>query len=372
MLRAVVGFGAILLVGCGGGRARVAAPQAAEARDERLAHRLGLPAGSAVGDLVLGYEGTLFATDPHVARLYAVRGGRAELLAQATELVGARALLLDGGTLVIGSRAALLGFDLKARTLTPIAAVGPVLGVALDHVGYYVVRTPDRLLRVTPKGEVSELPVPPGPPPASLGFDAAGRRLLAFDAAGRVRALDYLALTREDRALWAARDAREMHGYELHGFSLDGAEYWPYVGDRDIDYPKDVLWGFYPEAGVVFEGEAAAAAPTAAAQACALRAYRELRTWLETDPARLHEAARLVGSSRFYLWTNDYSKASQPYPFEVRPNKFWFWERKPAVIGRIPGFWKWESTVMQDGRCLTPAPEQVAAYLEERLTATGK
>ena len=28
-------------------------------------------------------------------------------------------------------------------------------------------------------------------------------------------------------------------------YDLAGAEYWPYAGAADIDYPGDVLWGFY-------------------------------------------------------------------------------------------------------------------------------
>ena len=33
----------------------------------------------------------------------------------------------------------------------------------------------------------------------------------------------------------------------MNGYTLAGAEYWPYIGKDDIKYPDDVLWGFYPD-----------------------------------------------------------------------------------------------------------------------------
>jgi hypothetical protein len=102
---------------------------------------------------------------------------------------------------------------------------------------------------------------------------------------------------------------------------------------------------------------------------CAHRAYRELRAWLATRPAGLHEAVRRGASRRFYLWINDYSQASEAFPHPVRESRLWYWERTPPVRGRVPGFWKWEATLTLDGRCRTPDPAQIDRYLDERLRA---
>ena len=48
----------------------------------------------------------------------------------------------------------------------------------------------------------------------------------------------------------AAAGGERMESFELNGYQLTGAEYWPYSGTEEIRYPEDVLWGFYPEKGV--------------------------------------------------------------------------------------------------------------------------
>ena len=38
-------------------------------------------------------------------------------------------------------------------------------------------------------------------------------------------------------------EAAAMSSFDLNGYTLTGAEYWPYAGTADINYPADVLWG---------------------------------------------------------------------------------------------------------------------------------
>ena len=45
--------------------------------------------------------------------------------------------------------------------------------------------------------------------------------------------------------------AARMDTFEMNGYLLAGAEYWPYVGRDDIKYPEEVLWGFYPAKGEI-------------------------------------------------------------------------------------------------------------------------
>ncbi len=165
-----------------------------------------------------------------------------------------------------------------------------------------------------------------------------------------------------------------MGTFASAGFELRGAEYWPYRGTKDITYPDDVLWGFYPEAGKAEPGEEpnrASASP--AAVACAEVAHKALRALLAEPPAKLRRIVELGGNERegvvplFYLWVNDYSAAATPYPPGVREARLWYWKRKEPAPPKPPGYWKWEATLAQDGKCHVPLPAQIESTLSEML-----
>ena len=320
-----------------------------------------LPDGAAASSIAASYGDTAFVGDAEAGKIYVVSGDTAEVFAEADP----RTLVLSGGSLFAGGERDLVSIALATAEVKPVAEnVGPFEGLTLDHLGYFAAAVSDRgLVRITPQGEVTDLaPGPTGP----LAFDSAARSLLVVDrAAPRVVALDYLGLTGEDPALWAERDDRPMRPFELNGIILAGAEYWPYRGNKKPDYPADVLWGFYPEKDVVFEGDKSPAAATPEAIECAERSYAALRTWAASPPKAFHQAVNQGRSSRFYLWINDYSKANTPWPHDIRPNKFWYWQRNPTVRGRVPGYWKWETTLTPEGKCLIPALDQIETYLAD-------
>ncbi len=165
----------------------------------------------------------------------------------------------------------------------------------------------------------------------------------------------------------------KMAEFAANGYELSGAEYWPYVGSVDINYPNEVLWGFYPEKGVIANGETTPNVGTAspAVVACAERAYTELQAFIASDQPMLRSlAADAAGAgydNKFYLWTNDYSRAADPYPPGVRPAKLWYWKRREPKPDRPPGFWKWESTLDQKGVCHTPDLKVADEYLRTAL-----
>jgi hypothetical protein len=171
-----------------------------------------------------------------------------------------------------------------------------------------------------------------------------------------------------------ADEAREMRPFEANGLILSGAEYWPYHGNQDINYPADVLWGFYPEQGVVPDGEDEPnpASATTAAVDCATQAYRKLQAFFAGENPAFRRVLELGAdhliTNKFYLWTNDYTDAAEPFPPGLRANRFWYWTRNPQIEGRTPGYWKWESVVNQRGECLIPEDAQIAAYIQEKLT----
>ncbi len=170
-----------------------------------------------------------------------------------------------------------------------------------------------------------------------------------------------------------AADQMEMQAFESNGLILTSAEYWPYHGTTDISYPADVLWGFYPEAGIPEPGDTepnpASASP--AAIACATQAFRALQAFVASEQPVLKQIIELghdqLYTNKFYLWTNDYSDAAVELPYPMRQNRLWYWKRNPQLPERTPGYWKWESVLKQDGTCLVPEAEQIRAYLQQTL-----
>ena len=169
--------------------------------------------------------------------------------------------------------------------------------------------------------------------------------------------------------------ADRMDTFEMNGYVLAGAEYWPYVGKEDIRYPQDVLWGFYPVKGEIPPGETDPNADSASRAAidCAQQSFAALQVFLAKNPPELRsiiergEAQGFV--PRFYLWTNDYTRAATPYPPGVREARLWYWKRKQPEPPKPPGYWKWEATVTQNGECQIPQTEQINTYLAETLTS---
>jgi hypothetical protein len=164
-----------------------------------------------------------------------------------------------------------------------------------------------------------------------------------------------------------------METFEMNGYLLAGAEYWPYIGKEDIKYPQEVLWGFYPEKGVIPPGETDPNPDSASHEAvdCAQQSFAALQVFLAKNPPALRRIVELGEPQgfvpRFYLWTNDYTRASDPYPPGVREARLWYWKRKQPEPPKPPGYWKWEATVTQDGHCKIPAAEQIDTYLAETL-----
>jgi hypothetical protein len=165
-----------------------------------------------------------------------------------------------------------------------------------------------------------------------------------------------------------------MDTFEMNGYVLAGAEYWPYVGKDDIKYPEEVLWGFYPEKGVIPPGETEANPDSAnpAAVFCAQESFAALQVFLAKNPPELRQIVERGAASgyvpRFYLWTNDYSKAADPFPPGMREARLWYWKRKQPEPPKPPGYWKWEAVLTQTGECKIPNDEQIQKYLAETLS----
>jgi hypothetical protein len=167
--------------------------------------------------------------------------------------------------------------------------------------------------------------------------------------------------------------ADRMDTFTINGYLLAGAEYWPYTGTDEIAYPDAVLWGFYPQKGEIGPGETTPNVDTAnpKAVACARTAYDALRAFVQSDPPKLRQIVERGADKgyvpRFYLWTNDYTRAATPYPPGVREARLWYWKRKEPAPPKPPGYWKWESTLTQAGVCQIPQPAQIEQALTDEL-----
>ena len=104
-----------------------------------------------------------------------------------------------------------------------------------------------------------------------------------------------------------------------------------------------------------------------AAVGCAKKSYAALKQFLAGDPPAIKEAvtrgAEQGITGKFYLWTNDYQRATATVvPREAR---LWYWKRVEPDSKRPPGFWKWEATLAQDGTCTVPSQPQIDEALEK-------
>ena len=351
-----------------------------------MTHAFELPEGVSVASLEVGNndDGTVFVADTAADTVYVygvLPGTRnAPSFRKVHTAKGWSPITLrqTGGSLLVSTsnqglqKIKLPAAETKDEAVAPIVpetVLHPVQGImdiTFDHHGYVLISTGDGPVRIDEHGKTA--PRDLGMPIGHLSMQEDTRTLYGLTSEDHLTAWNYVAAIGEPTKAWAEADARKMRTFEKNGIMLGGGEYWPSHDDHECDYPGDVLWGFYPQKGVPYEGTPSVDTPTAAATACAEQAFDALSKWLDAPPKEFFDATQYpLISSRFYLWTNDYSKANTPFPKELRMNKFWYWQRTPAVAGRVPGYWKWESTVTQDGVCHIPDPAQIENYLTEKL-----
>jgi hypothetical protein len=123
-----------------------------------------------LNDVAVGPDGTVYASDTMLNRIYAVTNGAASVFSEGADLAAPNGLLVDGNRLIVGSMGSLapggaggglLAIDLKSKQKTPITPkpVGAIDGVESDGSGGWVVTDfrAAKVLHVTPKGEVHEL-----------------------------------------------------------------------------------------------------------------------------------------------------------------------------------------------------------------------
>lgn len=135
------------------------------------------------------------------------------------------------------------------------------------------------------------------------------------------------------------------------GAYVGGLEFWPFDdANPGSPYPDRVIWSF---GGAGSE-----------AQQCMLEANRLLISWLQDSEHPVTKAIQKYneagGSASFFMWVNDYTKAPNQAR-NARRNQVWYWS---SDGDQVHGLLKFESTLMPDGTCKTPSPQQAAAFIE--------
>ena len=324
----------------------------------------GVDLGDIAGtDVAAGYGQTAFVLDGTAGAVHRFEGERSAPLVEDAALQGARAMVRIGGSLFIGTPRGISKVSLSEGTVTTVRDGVDVIDLTVDDIGALVVLGKEGLARMLPSGDEAPLSVT-ALDAQRIAFDLVTRELLVVDGAGAVGRVDYTTLVPEGPSSRPVKHG-EMGPFLESGYILAGAEYWPHRGSTPAKYPEEILWGFYPHEGEVFEGSAATATATDAAMKCAEQSYAALKAWLPTATDALAKATATGKAPRFYLWVNDYTEADDPFPADMRQAKLWYWARDPGVAGRIPGYFKWETVVNQKGECSWPQAEQAMAFLNE-------
>ena len=324
--------------------------------------------GNVVGtDVAAGYGPSAFVLDGSSGSIHRAESGALVPFVTDASLKDARAIVRIGGSLFVGTPRGITKVSLADGKASAVREGLDVLDLTVDDIGALLVLRRSGLTRLLPSGK--EAPLSTTKIDATrIAFDLDTAEVMTVSADGSVARVDYASLVPE------GPDSRPVqHGdmapFDANGFILAGAEYWPHRGSTPAKYPEEILWGFYPHEGEIFDGSAAVATATAAAVKCAEKSYAALQAWIPTAAEALTRATADGKAPRFYLWVNDYSEADDPFPADMREAKLWYWARESAVAGRIPGYFKWETVVDQKGACHWPDAAQAHAFLQ---TAASK
>ncbi len=320
--------------------------------------------GDVVGtDVAAGYGPSAFVLDGTAGSIHRAESGALVPVVRDAALEDARALIRIGGTLFVGTPRGITKVSLADGAVSSMREGLDVLDLTVDDIGALLVLQPSGLARMLPSGV--DAPLRSTTLDATrIAFDLTTAEVITVRSGGTVARVEYASLVPEGPNSRPIPHG-DMGPFEQDGYVLAGAEYWPHRGSTPAKYPEEILWGFYPHEGEVFEGAPAVATATSAAVECAERSYAALRSWLPTAAQALTQATAGDKAPRFYLWVNDYSEADDPFPADKREAKLWYWARETGVAGRIPGYFKWETVVDQSGECRWPDAAQAQAFLQD-------
>jgi hypothetical protein len=337
----------------------------------RQLEKKSLPMGTKINNIALGYDNTAFVIDNQKNQIHVLSKGKFMLLAEDTRLKTASSMLIIGGRIYIGTESNILQFNIAKKTFSVyVDNLKPVLALDTDHLMHIVALTTESVIRINTKNEI-EMILDSQSDLTSLSINPETKKLFLLNKKGIVSAYDYLALTHESTEEWAIKSKRKMKPFDTKDLSLVGSEYIIHSRNDNPALRENVLEGFYPEKGKVENGEMSDVTPNTKTMECAEKSFQAFQQWSKNVPVAFTNTVRNGTPPTFWLMVNDYSDVKGSLQDEPRKASLWYWKRNPSVIGRFPGFWKWEATLNQNGQCELPDVNEANKYFTEFIKSNA-
>jgi hypothetical protein len=324
------------------------------------------PSGSKFIAVQVGYDHALFCLDSSKNQIYRWHNGKWKVLLESAEIKHATCLLLRGPQLFIGTINAIKILNIGNAELSKLADNVPnTKAMAFDHEGHLLALSNIDITRYHLNGEKTVLQLE-AKNYTALQFDVPTHQLLLVKTNNEIENLDYFEITKTSANAVALKNKKTMQPFANKEIQLVGSEYLYFTLDKKGALVEEVNDGFYPEKGVYLEGEAGTFTPNAKVMACAEQSYAAFKTWCAQLPKAFMATTKNT-PPLFWLMVNDYSGIETAFTEKSREASLWYWKREPAIIGRVPGYWKWEATLTQFGQCDIPNAVEAQKYLEEYL-----
>jgi hypothetical protein len=321
--------------------------------------------GNLFSQMTIGFNNTVFLLDNQKKQIHVLSNGKTNLLVDDKKLSYATSLVMIGGTLYIGVGNQILAFNIHKKEFSIYADnLAPVLGLDIDHLTLLVALTSKNIVRIgaDDKAEIlmeNEKEYP------SFSINPTTKKLLLLDRKGTVSALDYGQMTKELPQEAQLRSKRAMKPFETKDVFLVGSEYIIHVENDNPELREIGLEGFYPEKGRVENGSLSDITPNAKTMSCAEKSFHAFVKWSKKVSKDFKNTVVNGTPPTFWLMVNDYSEIKGTLPEAPRKAQVWYWKRNPEVMGRYPGFWKWEAVLNQKCECELPNTQEADKYFIE-------
>jgi ribosomal protein L30E len=325
-----------------------------------------LPENVRFSAVEIGFDNTLFCLDASKNQVQRFHKGNWKIVCEGEQIAKANCMILSGRNLYIGTQNSLKVLNIGNGKLDIIAENTPnIKAISFDYYGNLVTLTDGAVVKFSLKGEKQILPIEVKNA-ISLSINTTSNALFIINSDGKMGFIDYFKLTNDPSGIALANQKRTMKPFETKNMILVGSEYLYYSMNEKSELIEGGDDGFYPQKGVYLEGEPATKTPNPTVMACAEKSFEAFKKWSVNLPQEF-QATTKETPPMFWLMVNDYSEIKQPLKEKTRDAGLWYWKRNPAVLGRVPGYWKWEATVTQEGKCTIPNAEQAKKYLENHV-----
>jgi ribosomal protein L30E len=330
-----------------------------------------LPENARFSAVEIGFDNTLFCLDAVKNQVHRFHKGDWKIVCEGEQIAKSNCMILSGRNLYIGTENSLKVLNIGNGKLDIVAENTPnIKAITSDYYGNLVTLTDESVVKYSLKGEKELLPIDVKNA-VSLTVNTTSNTLFIVNSNGKIGAVDYFKLTNDLSGIALANNKRTMKPFETKDMTLVGSEYLYYSLNEKSELIEGGDDGFYPQKGVYLEGEPATKTPNPTVMACAEKSYEAFKKWSANLPQAFQATIKQT-PPMFWLMVNDYSEIKQPIREKTRDAGLWYWKRNPAVLGRVPGYWKWEATVTQEGKCTIPNAEQAIKYLENHVKTTLK